>query len=227
MSPEPHSTQYLLTIFGKLKPRTLEESRQVHNATAGNPAGVAAAKSLGDLSHMVYVPTGHDGQGSGELLILDVWNNLDGLNQFFASHDVQEGGNLIFTEREPVVWMPAQGAVTYHLAAPKGKNERFVGVVRGKVASHEQALAVHNEFVSSAVNQSRQAGSISHDVYFRLAQPGTPESLEFLAVDTWMDAARMAAVYGNPEFGAIFGKMFTGAPSATTWQEPAGEWSEW
>src|SRR5713226_3287714 len=137
MSPEKDTTQYLLTIRGKLKPATVEASRNIHNATAGNPAGVAAARSLGDLSHMVYVPTGPNGGAASELLILDVWNNLEGLNQFFSNHDVQEGGNMIFVERDPVVWMPAQGAFTYHLAAPKGKTERFVGVVRGLVHSHE------------------------------------------------------------------------------------------
>ncbi len=227
MSPQPSSTLYLLTIRGKLKPTTLEESRQVHNATAGNPDGVAAARSLGDLSHMVYVPTGQNGQAAGEILIMDVWNSVDGLNQFFSNHDVQEGGKLIFTEREPVVWMPAQGATTYHLPAPKARQVRFIGMVRAPVHSHEQALAIHNEFVGQAINQARLAGNVSHDVYFRLAQPGSPESLEFLAVDVWMDAASMAASYSNPAYGAIFGKMFAGAPSVTTWQQPAGEWAEW
>jgi hypothetical protein len=227
MSPEKDTTQYLLTIRGKLKPATVEASRNIHNATAGNPAGVATARSLGDLSHMVYVPTGQNGSAASELLILDVWNNLEGLNQFFSSHDVQEGGNLIFTEREPVVWMPARGAFTYHLAVPKGKNDRFVGVVRGPVHSHEQALAVHNEFASGGVNQARMAGNISHDVYFRLAQPGSPESLEFLAVDVWMDGAGMASTYANPDYGSIFGKLFAGMPVSSTWQEPAGEWVEW
>src|SRR5262249_13240931 len=160
---------------------TIEASRAVHNATAGNPQGVAAAKSLGDLSHMVYVPTGTDGAAS-ELLILDIWNSVDGLNQFFSNHDVQEGGNMIFVERDPVVWMPARGAFTYHLAVPKGKNDRYVGVVRGPVRSHDEAIAAHNAFATGAVNQARAAGNLSHDVYFRLAQPGTPESLELLAV---------------------------------------------
>ena len=227
MSPEKDTTQYLLTIRGKLKPATVEASRGIHNATAGNPAGVAAARSLGDLSHMVYIPTGQNGGAASELLIMDVWNNIEGLNQFFSNHDVQEGGNMIFSEREPVVWMPARGAFTYHLAAPKGKNDRFVGVVRGTVRSHEQALAAHNEFAGAGVNQARMAGNISHDVYFRLAQPGTPESLELLAVDVWMDAAGMASTYGNPAYGSIFDKLFAGASSATTWQEPAGEWVEW
>src|SRR5260221_6008305 len=194
---------------------------------AGNPAGVAGARALGDLSHMVYVPAGQNGGAASELLILDVWNNLDGLNTFFSGHDGQQGGDLIFTEREPVVWMTARGAFTYHLATPKGKNDRFVGVVRGPVHSHEQALAIHNQFASMGVNQARMAGNISHDVYFRLAQPGTPESLEFLAVDALIDAAGMAAPTSNPAYTSILEKLLSGPSTATTWQEPAGEWVEW
>src|SRR5262249_6876802 len=160
---------------------------------------------------------------ASELLILDVWNSVDGLNQFFSNHDVQEGGAQIFTERDPVVWMPARGAFTYHLMVPKGKNDRFVGVVRGPVRSHDDAMAAHQRSAAGAVNQARAAGNLSHDVYFRLAQPGTPESLELLAVDVWMDPAGMAATYANPAYAEVFGQIFSAMPVSSTWQEPAGE----
>ena len=39
-------TLYLLTIRGTLSPATLEAARKVHNQTAGNPEGVAAANRL-------------------------------------------------------------------------------------------------------------------------------------------------------------------------------------
>ena len=67
-------TLYLLTIRGTLSPSTLEEARKVHNMTAGDPDGIVAAKSLGDVSHMVYVPMPHNGHaksnGAGEYLIM-------------------------------------------------------------------------------------------------------------------------------------------------------------
>jgi hypothetical protein len=194
--------------------------------TAGNPEGVAAAKSLGDLSHMVYVPT-HDHDGSKEFLILDQWNNLEGLNTFFADKHVQEGGAMIFTQRDPVVWAPAEGFYSYHFPAPHGQNDRFIGVVRGPVASLETAMAVHNEIVSKQVNKARQAGDMSHEAYFRLAQPGTPESLEFFAVDVWSSAKGMAAYYEDPVFIKGFEKLFAGEPWAATFTHPAGEWVEW
>ena len=226
MSPDQDMSFYLLSIRGKLKPATLEAARALHNSTAGAPANVAAARSLGDVSHMVYVPADHNG-AAGEFLILDVWNSLDGLNQFFANRQVQEQAGQIFTERDPVVWMPAKTFLSYHLPAPHGRNDRLVGVVRGSVHSHEQAQAIHNEFAASSVNKARIAGNLSHDAYFRMAAPGSPEGLEFFAVDAWMDADGMNKHYGDPAMGSAFQNLFAGAPSGTTWRHPAGEWVEW
>jgi hypothetical protein len=218
---------YLLSILGKLKPKTLEAASSIHNQTAGAPAGVAAARSLGDLSHMVYIPIDHPGPDAGEFLILDLWNNLEGLNQFFSDHQVQEGGNLIFSERDPVVWQPADDFASYHLPAPHGKNDRLVGVVTGRVRSRAEAQAVHNALVGGAVNQARAAGNLSHEAYFRLAPPGSPEALDFCAVDVWMDGQGMEAYYGNPEFMPALMKMFAAEPMATVWAHPAGQWVEW
>src|SRR5262245_7156508 len=86
---------YLLAIRGTLASPTLEEARAIHNATAGAPPNIAAAWALGDLSHMVYVPAGPPTAEAGEFLILDVWNSLDGLNQFFANPQVQHQAGQI------------------------------------------------------------------------------------------------------------------------------------
>src|SRR5215813_8932131 len=84
---------FLLAIRGTLAPATVEAARSIHNETAGAPPSVAAARSLGDLSHMVYVPADHNGSGTGEFLILDIWNSAEGLNKFFSNPQVHEGGN--------------------------------------------------------------------------------------------------------------------------------------
>ncbi|HUS14554.1 MAG TPA: hypothetical protein VM536_05990 [Chloroflexia bacterium] len=227
MSPEADKTFYLLSIRGKLKPQTLEEARAVHNATAGAPESVAAARALGDVSHMVFVPTDQNGPDAGEFLILDVWTSLEGLNQFFSNHQVQEGGAMIFTERDPVVWMPATGFTEYHLPSPHGRDDRTVAIVRGPVHSPEHAQGVHNEFVGSQVSKARIAGNLSHAPYFRMAAPGTDGPAEFFAVDTWMDSEGMARHYADPALPEAFGKLFAGMPSATTWRHPEGEWVEW
>jgi hypothetical protein len=218
---------FLLAIRGTLAPSKLEAARSIHNQTAGKPANVAAAKSLGDLSHMVYVPLGHTGPDSGEFLILDLWNNPDGLNQFFANPHVQEEAGQIFSARDPVVWAPAEDFYAYHFPAPYGKNDRYIGIVRGMVRSRAEARAVHNELVGKSVNQARAAGDMSHEAYFRLTPPGTPESLEFFAVDTWLDGTGMMAYYNNPAFASGLMGMFSAPPVSSVWAQPAGDWVEW
>jgi len=218
---------YLLAIRGTLAPSTLEAARAIHNETAGAPENAAAAQALGDLSHMVYVPLDQPQAGAGEFLILDLWNNLEGLNQFFANPQVQEQAGRIFSARDPVVWAPADGFLSYHFPAPYGKNERIVAVVRGMVRSRAEAQAIHNAIVARQVNKARRAGDLSHQAYFRLAPPDTPEALEFFAVDVWMSASGMGQYYQDPEFLAGFKDLFAAPPSTSVWVHPAGDWVEW
>lgn len=218
---------YLLAIRGTLKAPTLEAARKIHNETAGAPANVAAARALGDLSHMVYAPLERAANGASEFLILDVWNSIEGLNQFFANKQVQEQAGLIFESRDPVVWTPADGFFNYHIPAPYGKNDRIVAVVRGTLPSREEGQQVHNTIVGSQVNAARMAGDMSHDAYFRLMPPDAPESLEFFAVDTWMSAAGMKKYYDNPEFLSGFQKLFSAPPTTSIWQHPEGDLVEW
>lgn len=221
------ATNYLLAIRGTLAPPTLAEAGALHNATAGAPANIAAAQSLGDLSHMVYVPPAPPVAGAGEFLILDIWNSLDGLNQFFANPHVQEQAGQIFSDRDPVVWMPAPGFASYHLPAPHGKNERIVAVVRGMVKSQAEARELHNALVGGQVNRARRAGALSHDAYFRLAPPDAPEALEFFAVDVWMDATGMQQYYEQPGFMEGVQDLFVAPPATSIWVHPAGNWVEW
>ncbi len=218
---------YLLSIPGRLAPETMEAARLVHNSTAGAPANVAAAKSLGDLSHMVYKPLGQVDGDASNFLILDLWNNMDGLNTFFANKQVQEQAGQIFSQRDPVVWVPAEGFHGYHIPAPFGKNERYVGIVRGTVRSRADGQKRHNDLVNKAINKARAAGSLSHEAYFRQSPPGAPESLEFFAVDVWMSDSGMGQYYDDPEFLSGFQEMFAAPPSASVWVHPAGEWVEW
>lgn len=218
---------YLLAIRGTLSPATLEAARAIHNDTAGAPPNIAAAQALGDLSHMVYVPTERPTAGAGEFLIMDIWNSLEGLNQFFANPHVQEQGGRIFSSRDPVVWAPASGFSSYHIPPPYGKNERIVSVVRGMVRSRSEAQMVHNAIIAKEINKARKAGSLSHEAYFRLAPPDAPEALEFFAVDVWMSASGMGQYYGDPEFARGIKELFAAPPVTSTWTHPEGDWVEW
>ena len=224
---QPQALQLsLLSIRGTLSPDTLEAARALHNGTAGAPESVAAARSLGDLSHMVYVPTGQEG-AAGEFLILDIWRSMEGLNAFFANPHVQEQAGQIFSSRDPVVWVPADGFVSYHFPAPGGQNERYVGVVRGLVHTRAAAQEQHNALAIAHVATARQRGNLSHEAFFRLAPPDAPEALEFFAVDVWSSASGMQEHYTDPAFMQGFDGLFAAEPAASTWQRPAGEWVEW
>jgi len=217
---------YLLSILGTLAPKTIEAARLAHNQTAGLPDNIAAARALGDLSHMVYVPFGPASE-SGQFLILDQWNSLEGLNKFFADPHVQEGGGLIFSQRDPVVWAPAEGFSGYHCPAPFDRKDRIVAVVTGKVKSRPEAQAVHNAIVAQSMNAARMAGDMEHEAYFRLSPPGAPESLEFLARDVWYDPQGMARLYADPAFTSGLAQLFVAPPMSTVWIHPAGSWAEW
>jgi hypothetical protein len=197
-TPEaPLGQTYLLAIRGTLVPTDEESTRKIHNETAGAEAGVAAARSLGDLSHKAFVPAkGVPGTRANELLILDVWNNIEGLNTFFANPQVQQGGSLIFASRDPVVFAPATDLLSFDLPVPMPREARYVGTVRGTVRSREQARAVHNPSSAKSINAARKRGLVSHHMYYRLGQPGQPESLELFGVDFWCDLRGMGEHYG-------------------------------
>ena len=224
-------TLYLLTIRGTLAPPTLDAARKVHNQTAGDPAGVAAAQSLGDVSHMVYAPMPHNGHaktnGAGEILIMDLWHSVDGLNTFFSDKHVQDGAAAIFTERDPVVWAPAEGFVNFHIPAPFGKDDRVVAVVRGTVNSKEEAKKLHNEAMAKTISKGRKLGMLSHEAYFRLAAPNSPEALEYFGVDVWMNGEGMGEYYGDEDFLASFNHFFTAEAADSVWVHPKGNWIEW
>jgi hypothetical protein len=176
---------------------------------------------------MVYIPADRPQSEAGEFLILDLWNSMNGLNQFFANPQVQEQGGRIFRSRDPVVWAPAEGFNTYHYPAPSNKTERMVAIVRGMVSSRIEARKRHNAIIAKQVNKSRMAGNMSHETYFKLPPPGTPETLEFFAVDVWMSASGMNSFYQDPEFQRSFHELFTAPPTTSTWSHPTGEWVEW
>jgi hypothetical protein len=218
---------YLLTIEGTLAPASVEEARTVHNSTAGEPTSIAAAKSLGDVSHMVYLPITPASTGAGNVLFMDIWTSMAGLNQFFSNPQVQAQAAELFTKRDPVVWESAAGYDRYSIPAPQGMNDRVIVLIRGTVTSQAEAMAPHNAAVAGGIAKARAAGALSHDAYFRLPNPDESETTDFLAVDVWMNAEGPAGYYGDTAFQAATTGLFTAAPTATLWTYPEAEWAEW
>ncbi len=219
----------LLTVLGKVIPTNADATRELHNQTAGNPDGVAAAKYLGDMSHMTFMHTNYAESFNGDLLFMDIWNSVEGMQKFFSDEHVQAGASMMFSSREAVVWSKLDSFLNFHFPCPSNvKNDKIVGLVRGFVKSIDEAAEIHNEAISGQTARARAAGILSHEFYVRLAAPGSPEALEVLGVDLWQNADRMMAHYMSPEFqGSGLYKIFASKPKSSTWVHPKGEWVEW
>jgi len=227
LSVDPAPSQFLLTVRGPMAPKTLDEGRKAHNLAAGSDQGVAAARSFGDLSHAVFVPVQPNGSGAGELLIIDYWNSVEGLQTFFAQLPEQTAETTLFRDREAVVWAPAPGLPRLSLPAPTGHDERWVGIARGPVASVEAAGKHLTETMRKQVNTARAKGLMSREWFHRLARPGDGTAPEIIGVDIWFDADGMQAVYSDPAEMAAFAGLFTAAPQTSVWKKPEGRWVEW
>ena len=219
---DPTPTQFLLTVEGTPAAADREAVRQAHNMVAGSDEGVAAARSLSDLSHSVYVPA--DPKAPNRLLFIDFWNSVEGLMQFFSNPQVQKGGEMVFKERTPIVWAPSPGLPRVNLPAPVGRNERFVGLVSGPIASRDAAEQLLAEATRKAVNGNRAKGLLSREWFFRADKP---DALEAIGVDVWFDADGMQAVYNDPAEMAPLANLFTARPATSVWARPAGQWVEW
>jgi hypothetical protein len=224
---EPTPAQFLFTVRGPLAAKDIEGGRQAHNMAAGSDQGVAAARSFSDLSHAVYVPAKANGGGAGELLIIDYWSNPAGIGTFFSDPQVQQGGQLVYRDREAVIWERTPGLPHFSLPAPYGRNDRYVGLARGPIASREKAEKILTEALRKRANTSRAKGLMSREWFFRMGRPGENAPLEAIGVDVWFDAAGMQEVYADPAETDVFEGLFTGAPDTTVWKKPEGHWVEW
>jgi hypothetical protein len=216
---------FLLTVRGKLVPDSVEEARKIHNDTAGNPAGVAAARSLGDLSHNVYV-----GQGDahpGELLFIDFWNSLSGLGRFFSDPQVKVGAGLMFSSMDNPVWVEATDFGAYHLTTPSGRTPDGLGIIRSRVTSLEAAAEAFRAYSGATINRARRHGHVSHSLWIKAPEPGTPAEPEILGIDVWHDADEMARYYDLSLGFELLGPVFAGAPDSSVWRAAPGEWVEW
>jgi quinol monooxygenase YgiN len=97
--------------------------------------------------------------------------------------------------------------------------------VRGPIADPEKAIELFKAVDAKAVGDARKAGILSHELFIKLARPGEP--LELLGIDVWCDHAGMTAHYSNEAHMKALSGAFTGAPSASIWEQAAGNWSEW
>ncbi len=182
---------------GKYIPTSLEACRTLHNDTAGSSQGIAAARALGDLSHKVYAPMPGPNSSAkdGEVLFIDWWQDPKGLMDFFANENVQMQGAKLFSSRDATVWMPAKGAFSYSLPAAAGKNDRYVGMVRGPIKDPMAAIEVFRGVDSKSQRAARARGLLSHELFIKMNAPGDNSPLELLGLDVWSDLKGMGEHY--------------------------------
>jgi hypothetical protein len=216
---------YLLTVRGKTVPADLEAARSMHNSTAGAPQSAAGARALGDLSHNVYAPIGKE--LDGQLLFIDFWNSVAGLNTFFSNPQVQEAAGQLFSTRDGIVWSRLEGFGGFHLPVPKGRSIGAVGLIQVAVTSVEQAADAFTGYTATTINTSRSYGIVHHSTWLRLPNPGEAPTQEVIGVDFWMDADRMNEYYDLSLGFEHFGPVFAGAPDTSTWRSAPGDWVEW
>ena len=214
---------YLLTVLGTPKTGSGASARDLHNATAGNPGGVAGAKALGDLSHNVYLPAGED---ATNLLFIDTWNSPTGVGQFFSDAQVIEGGAALFADREAVLWMPAASFGSYTVPTPSGRSVGAIGLMRAPVSSYEAAASVFHADSAAKINAARQLGQVAHQLWVPVPMPGSTPAVEVLGLDYWLDVDQMNEWYAQAEYAEI-GSVFTGAPTTSIWTPAGSDWVEW
>jgi hypothetical protein len=219
------ATTYLLTVRGSTVPSTLEGTRTIHNATAGAPQSAAGARSLGDLSHNVYAPISKE--LDGQLLFIDLWNSVSGLNTFFSNPQVQAAAGQLFSKRDGIVWSRLEGFGAFNLALPSGRSVGAVGVIQVPVTSVEQAAAAFTAYATATINTARSYGIVSHSNWLRVPNPGEAPTPELIGVDLWMDADRMNEYYELSLGFEHFGPVFAGAPDTSVWRAAPGDWVEW
>jgi len=99
-------------------PSTLDETRDIHNSTAGAPQSAAGARSLGDLSHNVYAPIGKD--RDGELLFIASLEQRLGPGHLLRTRQVQAAAGQLFAQRDGIVWAALGRLRCLSPGAPQG-----------------------------------------------------------------------------------------------------------
>ncbi len=243
-------TFVLHTTRGILNPKTLEEARTLHNSfvTEGPQPGIEIARSLGDISHNLYTPA--EGLGSlsgakpGELLFIDYWTDLGGMETFFSNPFAQEAGDRLFSSREESEWMPARDAFTFHVPATAGTPARFVGMMRAPVRSAEDAIAALGKLVSTNLGTARRCGQLSHSLFVRradvmAARPASnarrsagervaapTEPVEILAVDFWSTFEGLKEHYSASTATNGLDEVLAKPLTVSIW-EPVSGFVEW
>jgi quinol monooxygenase YgiN len=152
------------------------------------------------------VSMGQFGRGIGLVLVL-------GLASAGCSDDSNGGGG-------------DAGSAGSGGVAGGASSSRFVAVPIGTLAkSLAESKATHDAIASGGEAAAKQAGDEGHAVFLGTTLLGTTEN-ELAAIDNWSSDANMDAFYGNPDFQAAFGSLFSEQPFFGSY-ECSSDWHTW
>ena len=103
----------------------------------------------------------------------------------------------------------------------------FTARVRGPLAGPDLAAAKarHDGIAMGAHAQATAAGDFAHHVLLGTEHAGTPRD-EFLAIDQWTSLDGANALYGDPDFQAAQGTLFTAPPNVQLFARRT-DWHSW
>jgi hypothetical protein len=234
---------------GVLAVGSTDEARAMHNAfvTGGEPSGMEIARSLGDLSHNVFMPPASGDTAAamaGGLVFIDQWADPGGMEEFFANPLAQAAGDGLYGSREEAEWVPAPGAFGFHVFPPADAAPRLMWLMRAPVDSADEAITQLGKLAWTRLARARRRGQLSHALYVRSADLKTarpasnsqrdagksiaeaPHPTEVLAIDSWTTLEGLREHYDDPMSMSGLDAVLAGPPDASVWEQASG-FREW
>lgn len=219
-------TVYTIFVRGTLK-NDVATSKMLHDQVVNGAK--AQAMGLGDLYHQTFlnvVPPGDGGNPPAptELLWIDQWNDLAGLQTFSTDPNVMAALGMIFAA-PPAITVDAEpaGWTEWGALNPLPQlDPLFLFSIRGPLAgpTTDDSRTYHNMLAGGSEAQAMAAGDQAHRVWL-----DPMDATRFQAIDLWSNLAGAQAVYGDPNFQMAFGKLFSAPPTVEPYAHT--DWAGW
>ncbi len=201
----------------------LPTSKAAHDKLA--KGGETAAKAAGDVGHDVLLGTKLLGTKENGFLAIDLWNSPANIQKFYSDPNFAKGFAALFSGAPPkpeiYVHQPKWHGWGSMTSGDSHGTYYFV-IARGKLKESDPAKAqkVHDTVAAAGEASVKAAGDVAHVVF-----TGMTDKRQFMAVDIWKDATKLAAVYSDPNFAKGFAALFDGAPTLAVYRSTS--WHQW
>ena len=214
--------EYAVLVRGELFTADLTAAQDYHDTLAAQ--GEQPAKDAGDFGHDALLGTTLLGTTENAFLGLDRWDNLAGLEAFYADPMFVQAFGMLFSAPPAVETFQYQpewhnwGDLTSGDSAP----QYFFVVVRGHLVEADPAAAqmAHDAVAAGGEATAAMLGDMAHVVF-----TGVQDPQEFLAIDIWHDSTNIETLYTDPDFVMAFASLFDAPPTIGVYQST--NWHQW